>query len=989
MTINVLKSNGNLEPLNLNKIIQWSEWAAKDCPDISLEAILSTLALHEGISTQDITIAICQKCEESSIIEANQGNHSLAEQYFKVSRNLYTPNLLKRCNLTYQKYLTDNDIYTYGYKLSEDNIVPLNRYKIKSILKAGIDLGIYNPELLDGTLAESIFDYADSLLDYTDMHRYFYNGLRQTEEKYLIKYNNKKLFEDPIIQKALMALQYVRADAPVFKDGKDKLFQYTSFADYFLTATHSKSNDPSPFSTYIRTNHKQYDSCCLIEIDDTADSINMGAYTMYTATTQGAGIGLNSGAIRAKGSLFKQRGVHSGMFGYLNYGSTAIKSSSQVSRGGSATVTTPLWHRDVYTHMMLKDATSGAEGENRLRHLDYTFGYNGYLLEKYETNGKILLASPHTLLPSGKKLYEAYYNVDENGFYDDSEFVEYCESRLLDPDLPQINKHNVESIKPGVECFTYAQDLWNLFTEQQSSTNRLYNFVVDHVNNHSPFIEPIRMSNLCVAPETLLLTDKGQIPISELKNQEVNIWNGEEWSTTVVRQTGVNQKLLKVNTSTELSLECTPYHKWYVLEDSEKISYKEVRTHELKVGDKLIKFNKPFSENNTVQNDEFVTVTSVEDLGRTDDTYCVTEPKRHMAVFNGILTGQCLEILQPTKAIQLTYNSKDNTYTPNDGEVSFCQLGAIVLGSNNTKYEEIEDVCYTILRKQEAVFNISDYSKIPFSHKQKRRRNVGIGIANGQRLLVEEVYTKFPKDQWIKEAGKVTHKYMEAIQYYLIKASVRLAKELGPCEDFHLTKYSKGILPIDTCTNTELNSHLLLLDWESLRADVLKYGMRNSCLTAMMPIESSSVEMSLVPFFEFPRKLVTYKGNKKLTVAVPVPDLAKYGEYYITAWDKSGIDKNDLYLSICSNVNKFLDQGISYNSYFDLNDYPDRKIPSYVYMQKVFINPYREGIKTGYYVNINTQEDDKENDENIVKQLKQQAEKEAEAESCSGGSCKL
>lgn len=845
MTINVLKSNGSLEPLNLNKIIKWSEWASKDSPDVSLEAILSTLALHEGISTQAITIAICQKCEEFSIIEANSKNYFLAQQYFNLARNLYTPNLIKRSNLTFQKHLTEDDIFEYGYKLAEDNVVPLNRYKLKSIIAKGIELGIYNPELLDGLyLNDSLFDYADKLLDYTEMNRYFYNGLRQTEEKYLIKYNNKELIEDPIIQKALMAIQCVRADAPVYKEGKEELFQHVSFADYFFLATKAKANDPSPFSTYLRTNHKQYDSCCLIEIADTADSINMGAYTQYTATTQGAGIGLNAGAIRAKGTLFKQRGVHSGNFGYLNYGSTAIKSSSQVSRGGSATVTTPIWHRDVYAHMMYKDATGGAEGENRLRHLDYTFGYNGYLLNKYQENGKILLASPHTVLPSGKKLYEAFYNVDEKGFYDDSEFIEYCESRLLDPSLPKINKHNVETISPGVECFTYARDLWDLFTEQQSSTNRLYNFVADHVNNHSPFKQPITMSNLC------------------------------------------------------------------------------------------------------------------------------------------------LEILQPTKPIELVYNSKNNTYTPNDGEVSFCQLGAIVLGSDNTKYEEIEKTCYTILRKQEAVFNISDYSKIPFSHRQKSRRNVGIGIANGQRLLVEEVYTKFPKSEWIKEAGRVTHKYMEAIQYYLIKASVELAKELGPCEDFHLTKYSEGILPIDTCTNTVLNSYPLLLDWETLRSDVLKYGMRNSCLTACMPIESSSVEMSLIPFFEFPRKLVTYKGNKKLTVAVPVPDLAKYGEYYITAWDNSGIDKNALYLSICSNVNKFCDQGISYNNYFDLNNYPDRKIPSHVYMRDVFINPYNEGIKTGYYVNINTQENEI-NSEDIVTELKQQAVKEAEAESCSGGSCKL
>lgn len=844
MTVNVLKSNGSLEPLNLNKILQWSEWAAKDCPDVSLESLLSTIPFSNGISTKDITIAICQKCEELSIIEANKGDVNLSEQYFKVARNLYIPNLIKRCNITYQKYLTDSDIHSYGYKLSQDNIVPLNRYKIKSILNFGVSLGIYNKDLIDGTLPDELFDYADSLLDYSDMNTYFYCGLRQTEEKYLIKYNTTELYEDPLIQKMLMALQCARSDANVFPEGKTLEFLKETVLNQYLLAAKTKANDPSPFSTYLRTNHKQYDSCCLVELEDTADSINTAAFTVYNATTQGAGIGLSMGAIRASGTLFKNRGKHGGNFGYAKYASTSIKATSQVDRGGSANTFFPIWHRDVLSTMMYKDATGGAEGENRLRHLDYSFIFNGYLLEKYENNGKILLTTPNTLLKSGKTLYDSFFNVDENGFYDDSEFVQYCEEQLQNPDLPQITPTNVESIKPGIDCFIYAKDLWTVFVNQQSSTNRLYNLAIDHTNNHSPFLQPIKMSNLC------------------------------------------------------------------------------------------------------------------------------------------------MEILQPTTPVSLSYDSKTNTYVPNDGEVSFCQLGAIVFGSDNTKYEEIENICYWILRRQESIFNISDYSKIPFSHKQKTRRNVGIGIANGQRLLVEEVFTKFPVEEWITESAKITHKYAEAFQYYLIKASVRLAKELGPCEDFNLTKYSKGILPIDTCTLTELNDFPLLKDWKGLRKDVLKYGMRNSCLTACMPVESSSVEKQLLPYFEFPRKLVTYKGNKKLTVAVPVPALSKFGHKYITAWDDTKINKNYLYLACSSNVNKFIDQSISYNSYFNLNDYPNRKIPIDIYMRDVYINPYKQGMRTHYYVNINTEEVEETN-ENIVEVLKQQAQQEAEAESCAGGTCKL
>lgn len=101
-----------------------------------------------------------------------------------------------------------------------------------------------------------------------------------------------------------------------------------------------------------------------------------------------------------------------------------------------------------------------------------------------------------------------------------------------------------------------------------------------------------KSSNLCVAPETQILTRQGYIAIAELEGQTVDIWNGEEFSEVLVQKTGENQSLLKVTTSSGQVLEATPYHKWYVFDGYGK-PYIEKRTHELLVGDKLAKFDLP------------------------------------------------------------------------------------------------------------------------------------------------------------------------------------------------------------------------------------------------------------------------------------------------------------------------------------------------------------------------------------------------------------
>ena len=136
-----------------------------------------------------------------------------------------------------------------------------------------------------------------------------------------------------------------------------------------------------------------------------------------------------------------------------------------------------------------------------------------------------------------------------------------------------------------------------LYTKMR--TGKGYLTFIDKMNRHlAPAFKDkgltAKASNLCVAPETLILTKNGYVEISSVVNTVQEIWNGLEWSLVQVVKTGTNQKLLKVVTNSGMDLECTHYHKFYVITSNKKII--EKRTNELQPGDKLIKSNFPIIE---------------------------------------------------------------------------------------------------------------------------------------------------------------------------------------------------------------------------------------------------------------------------------------------------------------------------------------------------------------------------------------------------------
>ena len=208
----------------------------------------------------------------------------------------------------------------------------------------------------------------------------------------------------------------------------------------------------------------------------------------------------------------------------------------------------------------------------------------------------------------------------------------------------------------------------------------------------------------------------------------------------------------------------------------------------------------------------------------------------------------CLEIALPTKPLR---NVEDDS-----GEIALCTLSAFNLGAIDS-LDELEELAELTVRALDALLDYQDYP-LPAARKATmNRRTLGVGVINYAYYLAKNG-VKYSDGS----ANGLTHKTFEAIQFYLLKASVNLAKEQGACPLFHETTYSKGILPIDTYKSEldKICDEPLHLDWETLRSDIQTHGLRNSTLSALMPSETSSQISNATNGIEPPRGFVSVKA---------------------------------------------------------------------------------------------------------------------------------
>lgn len=295
----------------------------------------------------------------------------------------------------------------------------------------------------------------------------------------------------------------------------------------------------------------------------------------------------------------------------------------------------------------------------------------------------------------------------------------------------------------------------------------------------------------------------------------------------------------------------------------------------------------------------------------------------------------CMEITLPTKPLN---NIKDE-----DGEIALCTLSAFNLGEIED-LNELEEASDIIVRALDQLLDIQDYPVLAAERASKRRRTLGVGVTNFAYYLAKNG-VRYSDGS----ANALTHRTFEAIQYFLLKASNNLAKEFGKCELFNETTYSKGILPIDTYKKDldAVCSEQLYYDWESLRAEIVTHGLRNSTLSAIMPCETSSQITNSTNGIEPPRGYVSIKSSKEGALKIVVPEFERLKDSYELLWD---IKDNTGYLQLVGIMQKFIDQSISANTNYDPNKFADGRVPLQVMLKDLMIS-YKLGVKTLYYHN--------------------------------------
>jgi ribonucleoside-diphosphate reductase alpha chain len=327
----------------------------------------------------------------------------------------------------------------------------------------------------------------------------------------------------------------------------------------------------------------------------------------------------------------------------------------------------------------------------------------------------------------------------------------------------------------------------------------------------------------------------------------------------------------------------------------------------------------------------------------------LTVKDNHNFYANNILVHNCVEIILPTSPIENIYDVDDKKETEHlsNGEIALCTLAAFNLG-NIKSWNELYRVAEYIVRILDYVIENQDYP-INAAKKMLKRRSIGVGVTNFAYWLAKQG-VKYSD----KEALFYVDELFEHIQFSLLKASNKLAKEFGKCEWFDDTTYSKGVLPVDRYNKNvdELIKRDFSCDWESLRKDIEEFGLRNSVLTALMPAESSAVVQNATNGIEPIRSLVITKKSKSGLVKQVAPECIKLKNKYELAFD---MPDNRGYTNICAVIQKWIDQSISANHYYQYSN-DGISIGGVV---KDILYSYKYGLKTLYYANT----DDKKSDD--------------------------
>lgn len=760
----------------------------------------------------------------------------------------------------------------------------------------------------DGQIKEEIMimyknmkEQIQEMFDYSRDYLFDYFAMKTLTTSFLLKVKGV-IVERPQHMYMRVAIQVHGSDLTRLKETYDYLSQL-----YFTHATPTLFNSCSKLG--------QLASCFLLGMDDDLTSIFKTMGDIAQISKLSGGIGLSLSNIRCAGSIIN--GTKGKSSGLLPLCKTLEQIARYINQGGkrkgSIAVYLEPHHGDIEMFIEMRKPTGD---ENlRARDLFTALWVSDLFMKRVEEDKEWSLFCPNTC----PLLYSTY----------GEEFERLYEQYEREGKAVKVIR---------------ATELWSKILESQMESGMPYISYKDQVNrrNMQKHLGVIRNSNLCVVGSTKIMIKKNNTttyePISTLQDQQVEVWNGEEWSETTVRKTASEQELVRVSFTNGAYIDCTPYHRFpleggkyvcasdlhprMVLQEYElpKVNLQEpevplddissngINLQTIPFGASVREKVKWFTEYckemmagvgircqkeriyisdpiDTVEGkdtlldirlflqtlgvdskifitsdkrlelqfyphslfelgfqttleinqhppfyNEFSTliVHSVKHLKVKQDTYCFTESKRNMGMFNGILTMNCNEIS--------LYSDAKTT--------SVCNLASICLPKfieKNDKgvlvmnFEKLQNIARILTRNLNLVIDKNYHPTPEALDSNKQNRPIGIGV---QGLSCCFAILKLPFDS--KGARELNHLIFEHIYYGAVKESIEMAKTDGPYPSYSHPDcpHRQGLLHFMIPNGKD--EQKTTLDWEPLVADLKKYGIRNSVLTALMPTASTS-----------------------------------------------------------------------------------------------------------------------------------------------------
>ena len=826
----VQKRNGDLEEIAFDKIVNRIK---KLGLEVNIQINYSSLTmkvidqLYDKIPTTKIDELASEQCASLSTLHPDYG--ILASRIVVSNHQKNTDHLFSKIITTLYNF---KDIHNVSYPLVSQNLWNFTQKFSKEI-------------------DDMIVHERDYLIDYF--------GFKTLERSYLFKYNNK-IIERP--QHMWMRVA-IGIHGDVNDDNSLSLVRETydlMSQKFFTHATPTLFNAGTP--------RPQLSSCYLIAMEeDSLEGIYNTLKDCALISKWAGGIGLHIHNIRAKSTHIKgTNGFSNGLVPMLRVFNNTARYCDQGGnrRNGSFAIYLEPWHPDIYDFLEMKK--NHGDEELKARDLFYALWISDLCMERVkEKNGKWSLFCPHEC-PGLSDVYG-------------SEFV---------------NLYTKYESEGRARKVVEARDLWFKILDAQMETGTPYLLYKDAINRKSnqKNLGTIKSSNLCVTPDTLILTDTGNKAIGKLEGKKVNVWNGQEFSEVTVMKTGINQPIIQVLIKvdefiSELRvLKCTPFHKFYVYDENENDNVVCIPAHDLKLGMCLLKYNEPTNDqmkNNNVKTNKgyksynTAKIVGLNNYNEKSDTFCFSEPKRHMGVFNGILTGQCTEITE---------------YSDNN-ETAVCNLASIALPSfvnPETKqfdYTKLHSVTKVVTNNLNKVIDVNFYPTEKTKTSNLKHRPIGIGV---QGLADAFILMDIPfHSEKAKEINKLIfetmyHAALEKSNELSIERKYNCKKDYSiflkeqlknnslqfyDLNDFNLTKEeianldddrcgayssfigspaSQGILQYDMWSN--FGGLTDRYDWSLLKASIVKNGLRNSLLLAPMPTASTSQILGFNECFE-------------------------------------------------------------------------------------------------------------------------------------------